>query len=226
MSKHAVPLYPIFLDIRGMPVLVVGGGAVAARKTADLLEAGARVTVVSPAFEDSFSEMKDRTAAAGDGASLALKKRKYQSGDLNGRRLVFAATDNVELNQSICNAAHELGALANSAAPPDAGIFTVPATVRRGAFCLAISTGGASAALSAHWRKRLEKIAGPEWGELVELLEKKRLEIKNRVDDPGLRRAILSALGKARWAAKLKTSGVAEVERQMDAAIAKLEAKR
>ncbi|MEI6234600.1 MAG: bifunctional precorrin-2 dehydrogenase/sirohydrochlorin ferrochelatase [Planctomycetota bacterium] len=218
-QSASAPLYPIFLDIRSMPVLVVGGGAVAARKVADLVESGARVVVVSPAFDPGILELEANVGA--HGGTLKLSKRLYRPGDLKGRKLVFAATDNVALNQSICKAAHALGSLANCAAPPEAGSFALPGMVRRGAFCLAVSTGGASAALSAHWRKRLDAIAGPEWGELVALLEKKRLEVKARVSDPALRRTVLSSLGRAHWAVKVKKLGVADVERRMDDVIDK-----
>jgi siroheme synthase-like protein len=222
MAHSAAPLYPIFLDIRGLPVLVVGGGAVAARKVADLVQSGASVVLVSPLIDAAIVALKEQRDATGLG-SLRILKRKYRPADLTGKRLVFAATDNVGLNREICDAAQAAGALANCAAPPEAGIFSVPANVRRGAFCLAVSTGGASAALAVHWRKRLEKIAGPEWGDLVELLDKKRLDAKARVADPAARRVLLSALGQAHWAAKIKKLGVAEVERRMDAAIAKVE---
>lgn len=225
MGDSAVPLYPIFLDIRKLPVLVVGGGAVAARKVADLVESGARVVVISPRVDAAILALKEQKGRGGAGemGSLRIVKRAYRPADLKGRRLVFAATDNVILNREICAAAQAAGAFSNCAAPPDAGLFSVPATVRRGSFCLAVSTGGASAALAAHWRKRLEKIAGPEWGELVELLDRKRLDVKTRVPDPEARRDVLSSLGAPRWAALIKKLGVAEVERRMDAVIAKVE---
>ena len=218
MPQPATPPYPIFLDIRGLPVLVVGGGAVAARKVADLVDCGAHVVVVAPHVDAALLAL-----GAANARSLRVFKRTFRKSDLKGRRLVFAATDNVALNRDICDAAQAAGALTNCAAPPDAGIFSVPAHVRRGAFCLAVSTGGASAALASHWRKRLEKMAGPEWGLLVELLDQKRSDAKARVSDPEARRALLSALGQPQWAVKIKKLGVAEVARLMDAAIAKVE---
>lgn len=225
MPRSAALLYPIFLDIRDWPVLVVGGGSVAARKVADLVESGASVRVVSPMMDASILALNAELSASNSkfAGRLRLMKRKYRGSDLNGMRLVFAATDNGALNQDVCNAAQALGALANCAAPPDAGNFTLPGMVRRGAFCLAVSTGGASAALSAHWRKRLEKIAGAEWGELVALLEKKRLDVKTRIGEPEARRTLLSSLGQAHWAAKVKKFGVDEVERRMNTAIDKCE---
>lgn len=205
--------YPAFLDLRGVPVVVVGGGKVAARKVADLLDAGARVNVVSPDFDPDISTLKSQ--------SLTLVQRFFRPSDLKGQRLVFAATNNPDLNATICATAEKKGVWSNCAAPPEAGSFAVPATVRQGQFCLAISTGGASPALTAHWRKRLEKIVGAEWGELAALLQAMRAEAKAQIADPEKRRALLSELGKPHWARKIKKYGINEVKRQMKAMIAK-----
>lgn len=226
MAQDAIPYYPILLDVACMPVLVVGAGSVALRKVGTLLECGAHVTVVSPHFDPILTKLhaKFRSRKSGKrrlGAMLELKRRKFRPSDVKGPWLVYAATDDPELNEWICNAAHGSSAWANCATPPEAGIFAVPATVRRGVFSIAISTGGASAALSAYWRKRLEKLVGDEWGELAALLLRKRDEVKARVNDPDARRTLLTRLGKGHWAAKIRKFGVAEVARRMNVLIAK-----
>ncbi len=224
MAQTVTPYYHILLDVLNMPVLIVGGGPVAVRKAEGLLECGACVTVVSPQFDPALTKLCAQLRSRKRGKrsmapTLQLKKRKYRASDVKGPWLVYAATDNSELNKRICDAAHASCTLANCAEPGDAGIFGVPATVRRGVFSIAISTGGASAALSAYWRKRLEKLIGDEWGELAALLLKKREEIKARVIDPAARRKLLTLLGQGHWAAKLKKFGVAEVKRRMDVLI-------
>ena len=84
---------PVSLNLDGQPVTVVGGGAVATRRVARLLECGAAVRVISP--EPSGEIL--RLAEAG---ALVLLRRRYRSGDLEGARLVMTATDDPEVNQS------------------------------------------------------------------------------------------------------------------------------
>jgi len=205
--------YPIFLDLQNVPVLVVGGGDVAARKVDDLIMSNAQVTIVSP----QISENLTKCLRAGSKKHPRAKhiKRAYKSSDLRGHRLVFAATDNEALNERICQEVRRRGLLANCAAPPEAGNFSVPGTVKRGLLCLAISTGGTSAALAAHLRKALDEIFGDEWSSLTALLAKKRNEVRARITDPEIRRMLLTALGHPSWAGHIKKKGVKFVERQM-----------
>src|SRR5207249_385915 len=122
-----------FLDLRGVRALVVGGGEVAFRKAATLLECGADVTAVAVEFRPEFAELAGK---------LKLLERRFADTDLNGARLIFAATDDAGLNSKIAAAAKKAGVFVNVAAPPEAGDMQVPATVRRGRFSLAVSTGG------------------------------------------------------------------------------------
>jgi len=212
LNSPPVPPYPIFLGLSGVPVLVVGGGAVAARKVGDLVASGAQVTLVAPEFDGKLLTLARRR-----GSTVKLIKRAFRMSDVKAQRLVIAATNDAGLNERISAAARKNGLLVNCAAPPEAGNFAVPAAVRRGNFCIAISTSGASAALAAHWRQRLEKIVGVEWGTLARLLVKMRDRAKSRIADPASRRALLRKLGKPHWAAKIKKLGAKEVERRMSA---------
>lgn len=200
------PLYGAFLSLRGVPVLVVGGGSVAARKVATLHSCGADVRVVAREFGSQFKAQNSK---------FKIIRRAFRFSDLKGCRLVFAATDDEKLNARICALAIKRGIWCNCAAPPEAGNFFVPAIVQRGDFAIAVSTGGASAALAAHWRKRLEKLCGEEWGELAALQAKMRELAKAKIKDAKYRRGILIKLGAAHWARKIKTLGMAAVETAM-----------
>lgn len=205
--------YPAQLALRGVPVLIVGGGEVAVRKAGSLLEAGAKVTVVSPHFHAGFRSFARVR-------SLKMLKRKYRPGDLKGQRLVFAATNVESLNSQIATAAKSRGQWVNVAAPPDAGDFIVPSHFRRGAVTVSISTGGASAALARAMRERLERALGEEWGLVAELLEARRKSVHKRVRDASLRRSLLLKLGSRKMVALAKKSGRAAVAREMDRLIA------
>ena len=139
--------YPIFLDLRGRRVLVVGAGKIALRKTRGLVDAGARVTVVAPHSEPAFESLPVR-----------LVRRKYRASDLNGSALVFAATDDREVNRRIGVAATRRGILANIADAAEECDFILPARVQHGPVEIAIATGGRSPRLSAELRRKLESI--------------------------------------------------------------------
>ena len=206
-----IPAYGAFLNLHGQPVLIVGGGTVAARKAATLLASGARVTLVAPHFDATLLKLKKLRA----NGSLQLLQRPFRVSDLKHQRLVFAATDDPKLNARICRAAEQKNIWSNCAAPPEAGSFSVPATVTRGRFALAVSTQGASPALAAHWRKRLEKLVGPEWGELATLQISLRKLAHERIKNPAKRRKLLLKIGHPKWAAKIKRLGVTAVKREM-----------
>ena len=139
--------YPIFLDLKDRPVLVVGAGKVALRRTKALVEAGARITVVAPEWEPEFEDMPVR-----------IVPRRFRASDLAGCALVFAATDDRLTNHRIGVAAKGKGMLANIADSAEECGFLVPARVQRGSIQIAVSTGGESPRLSAELRKKLEDI--------------------------------------------------------------------
>jgi siroheme synthase-like protein len=139
--------YPIFLDLRDLPVLVVGAGKVALRKTRGLVDAGARVTVVAPEREPEFASLPVR-----------IVPRRFRVADMAGARLVFAATDDRRTNRRIGMAAWDQGIFANIADSPEECGFIVPARIGRGDLQIAISTGGVNPRLAAELRRRLERV--------------------------------------------------------------------
>jgi precorrin-2 dehydrogenase/sirohydrochlorin ferrochelatase len=136
-------MYPVMLSGAGFEALVVGGGAVAERKTRALLEGGVSVTVVAP-------EMSPGLRQAADGnARLVLLKREYESSDLDRATIVIAATDDATLNRSIGDAAGRRAILVNVADDPDAGNFVTPSVHRSGDLTIAVSSGRTPAAAAA-----------------------------------------------------------------------------
>jgi precorrin-2 dehydrogenase / sirohydrochlorin ferrochelatase len=163
--------YPIMLDIAARTCVVVGGGAVAARKVAALLDAGAVVTVISPALVPPLAEL---LAAE----RIHAIQTPYASGMLDDAQplLVFAATDDAAVNAQVAADAAAVGALVNRADAPHESSFASMATLRRGAVTIGISTGGASPALAAHLRGVLEGLIGDEYATLAAWLGEARLE--------------------------------------------------
>ena len=155
--------YPVNLDISGRLCLVVGGGRVAARKISALLLSRAVVRVVSP---DSCGKVR-RLAEEG---RVELIERAFQDDDLTGVFLVFAATNMPAVQHRIAEQARLRDVLLNSAENPGLSSFLVPARIRRGDLLLAVSTGGASPALSALLKRKLALQFGPEYALLVQLM--------------------------------------------------------
>ena len=149
--------YPAFLDLRGKRCLVVGGGHVARRKVAGLLYAGAVVTVVAPTCVPMPSRVH-------------VEQRTFVPQDMDGMMLVIAATDDPSVNAAVAGEASVRGIFINVVDDPAICSMILPAVVRRGAFCLAISTGGASPVLARRLRETLETQYGEEYGLLIDLL--------------------------------------------------------
>jgi len=197
---------PIFLNVHGWPCLVVGGGETAERKVRALVAAKAEVTVVSP----------DLTAGLGclvkDGRIRYLP-RGYRAGDVRGCRLVYAATDDRQLQRQIAGEAGRLGVLVNSADAPELCSFIAPAVVDRGDLKIAISTSGASPAFAKRIRCELESRFGPEYAVLIELLRAARSYLRSTEVDGAKRAVRLSALASANLAECIGIGDLASVER-------------
>jgi uroporphyrin-III C-methyltransferase / precorrin-2 dehydrogenase / sirohydrochlorin ferrochelatase len=167
--------HPIFLDLDGQPVVVIGGGTVAERKIETLLDSGARVTVVSP-------EVTARIATRSEEGRVTLRPRRYQAGDLRGFRLAYAATSDPDVNLAVRREALDSAIWLNAIDQPDLCDFITPAIVRRGDLTIAVSTNGRCPALARRLREDLERQYGPEYAEKVEHLARIRDRDKAETD--------------------------------------------
>lgn len=178
--------YPIFLNVKDRPCLVVGGGRVGARKTATLVSAGAWVTVVSPEFGDQLAAMP----------GIQREHRFFHPKDLDGVFLVFAATSDTAVNQWILTEAQKARILCNSADAPDQGDFILPAVMNRGDLICAVSTSGASPALARKIRMDLDQAYGPEYAAFLELMGAVREKLLASGHDPDDHQQIFRAMMK------------------------------
>jgi precorrin-2 dehydrogenase / sirohydrochlorin ferrochelatase len=180
--------YPITLvGLEEARCLVVGGGRIAARKVAALRRAGARPVVISPEVVETLQ----RQAEAGE---IEVIQRGYQDGDLAGARLVIAATDDPATNEAVWQEAQARGILVNVVDDPPHCNFYVPATVRRGALTLSISTGGTSPALARRIRQDLERQYDAVYEQYLALLGRLRPLIQETVSDAARRKALWEEL--------------------------------
>ena len=183
--------YPLYLNIENKLCVVVGGGTVAERKVNALLEAKARVRVVSPDFTPFLDELRSHNLIEGISAC-------YSPEVLEQASLIFAATDNPVVNAQVIANAAQRGIFANSADAPNTADFITPASIRRGDLLLTVATGGNNPVLSARIVSELEIQFGEEYAAFVELLGQKRDYLKEAVANPAERKAALVALVDAR----------------------------
>lgn len=151
-------MYPVMLDVAGRPCLVVGGGGVALRKTQGLVEEGARVTVVAPTVVAPLRQMAEADR-------VVLEERVYRPGEASEYVLVFAATDDREVNSRVFADASDAGVWVNVADDPEICTFHLPARVRRGPLQIAIASGGEAPFAVRRLRRLLEGRFGDEWAE-------------------------------------------------------------
>ncbi len=162
--------YPVFLNLKGRRVLVVGAGVVARQKLPQLLSSQARVHVVSP------QALPDIRRLARDG-KIQWSPRPYKKADTQGVSLVIGATDDPALQKKIVKEAHARGLWVNVVDVPPLCDFIAPAIVNRGDIQIAISTGGAAPALAKYLRRKLEPLIGPEYEEFARIVKTLRPDI-------------------------------------------------
>ena len=174
-STSTQPTYPLVLtNLHAVGCVVVGGGTVAERKVSDLLDGGARPLVVSPTLTAALERWRDE-------GRIAHNARLFVERDVEGALLVFAATNDAQVNAAVAAAAHKQGCLVNIADDPAAGNFHTVASVRRGDLLLTISTGGSGPALAAHIRRELEARYGIAYAQLTALFRTLRTGAAQRL---------------------------------------------
>jgi siroheme synthase-like protein len=157
----------------GRHCLVIGGGAVAERKIAALLEAGATVTVIGPDISETIARWSKQNA-------VNFIARRYRPGDLAGYEIVFVATDDKEVNGAAYLEGRQRGVWVNAADDPAHCDFILPSVLRRGDLAVAVSSGGNSPALARTIREELEFYFTGEYELLTKLAADVREELKRR----------------------------------------------
>ena len=197
--------FPLFLDIAGKPVLLVGGGAIAARKFALLKDAGAKVTVVAP-------ELGDELSAALERAEFTHVPRPFAAQDLDGKWLAVAATNDRAVNARVSEVAGGARIPCNVVDDRELSSFIMPAIIDRSPVQIAVSTGGTSPVLARLIRERLETLLDGSLGTLAAFADRWRGPIKQKFADIGARRRFLSWMLTGPVAASLRADRTAQAE--------------
>ncbi len=180
-------LFPICLNLQDKTCLVVGGGRVAERKIASLIEYGARVKVVSNAVTLRIEQWQQEEL-------VQVSLRDFEAEDLEGVWLVFIATDNRRVNGEISQLCQRMSVPANVVDNPAECDFLVPSVLQRGSLQVAVSTEGKSPAYAAQLRRELEAIITPAHGEWVDLLGEVKIYLQSQVPDISIRKKIIESI--------------------------------
>lgn len=181
---------PLLVEGAGLRALVVGGGAVAARKARALAESGASVRVVARAMGGEIAALAEREAG------LTLETRDYRAGDVGDAELVVAATDDGATNAAVAAEARSLHRLVNVAGDPREGSFVTMAQHRAGALVIGVSAGGVPAA-AARVRDEIAGRLDARYAEALELLAARRRELLDAGRGAEWRRLSAELLGES-----------------------------
>jgi len=174
--------FPAFLDLSGKRCLLVGGGAVAARKARLLLAAGAELTVVAPAIG------ADIAALGRSGQRLVIHEREFERTDIHGHWLVVCATNDADAQRAAASAAAGARVFCNVVDDPGASSYITPAIVDRGAVVVAVSSGGSAPVLARRIRAQIEALLPATLSRLAALAGRWRQRVASRIADAGARR--------------------------------------
>jgi uroporphyrin-III C-methyltransferase/precorrin-2 dehydrogenase/sirohydrochlorin ferrochelatase len=175
--------FPIFLALRDSSALMVGAGAVALRKTRQLLEGGCRVTVVAPRCDSEFEPL----ISAG---KISWRTARFEPEMVIGHRLVIAATNDAELNRLVAASANRFGVLVNVVDDPSLCGFIMPAVVDRSPLVIALSTGGRAPILARQVKASLEALLPGALGRLADFMGGWRAKVRRQVCRPEHRRRL------------------------------------
>jgi len=172
---------PIFLNVKGTPALVVGGGFLAARKADLLLRAGCKLTVLAPKLGDELVRLAEDHA-------FEHKSGELEAEDLAGCLVVFGCSHDHEANQKLRRLARDAGILVNVTDEPESCDFIMPAVVDRSPLLVAVASGGASPILTRMLKARFETEIPAAYGRLAEFAGGYRERLKQLVPNMTRRR--------------------------------------
>ncbi|WP_143100970.1 bifunctional precorrin-2 dehydrogenase/sirohydrochlorin ferrochelatase [Paenibacillus sp. 1_12] len=194
--------YPLLVNLKDKCCVIVGGGHVAERKAGSLIEAGASVTVISPVCSSQIEQWMQQGA-------LSILRGFYSKGmrQIDQSLLVFAATDNPEINEAVRLEAESLGKLVTVADNTSGSSFIVPAVVRRGKLLISVSTGGASPTIARKIKQELEQTYGFEYEAYLDIVQELRLFIQSEVNDTTVRQQMFRMMLDWELMSLIRTSG-------------------
>ena len=209
-----MPLLPVSLNLKGRCCVVIGGGRVAVRKIATLLEAGAKVRLIAPQIEPRLKQLAQASR-------IEWKPRQWKKCDLDRAWLVIAATGDREVNRKIKTEASRKKIWVNAVDDPENCTVIFPAHFSRGGIQIAVSTSGQSPALARKIKEELESEWSLNAGKALEVIAQFRRQVKTKLADPEQRFRFWDQALQPKVLKLIRQGKTAEVKRALQAALAK-----
>ncbi|MBS1808880.1 MAG: bifunctional precorrin-2 dehydrogenase/sirohydrochlorin ferrochelatase [Acidobacteria bacterium] len=163
--------YPICLDLKGRPVLVVGGGVIAEGKILQLVEAAAQVHVVSLSITENLTQLVRSSV-------ITFRQGEFKDDDLTDKVLVICATNQPAVNEFVAHAAANRRMLCNVVDQPALCNFITPSLVMRGDLQISISSSGKSPTVAQRVKREISELIGPEYEILLEIAAELRAQVR------------------------------------------------
>lgn len=211
----ALVYYPVMLNLENKNCVVVGGGKVATRKIASLMQAKANITVVSPEFTKEILQWNEANL-------LSIKKKPFDTDDVKDAFLVVAATNSSQINLQVFDALNP-NQLINIVDHPELCNFIVPTTIHRGKLTIAISTSGSSPLLAKKIKLDLEEILDDSYEQYLNFLDEARKEIKMKIIDIRRRRELFEHLLDPIYLEYIRAGNIAKCKTHLREVIRKVE---
>ncbi|OEC43174.1 uroporphyrinogen-III C-methyltransferase [Pseudomonas sp. 1D4] len=199
---------PLFHNLQGRHVLVVGGGEIALRKARLLADAGACLRVVAPEIDSQLVALVEQSHGL-------VHRRGYASGDLEGAVLAIAATDDEPLNAQISRDAQARGVPVNVVDAPALCSVIFPAIVDRSPLIVAVSSAGDAPVLARLIRAKIETWIPSAYGQLAGLAKRFRQQVKKLFPDVQQRRVFWEDVFQGPIAERVLSGQPAEAERML-----------
>jgi precorrin-2 dehydrogenase len=175
--------YPVYIQLKEQPCVVIGGGKIAEGKVEGLLAVEAKVTLISPDLTPHLQDLVKQNR-------ITYLSRTYQPGDLTGAFIVICATDQAEINHQVWQEASANNQLVNVVDDTPRCNFIAPSILRKGDLTIAISTSGKAPAMAVRLKERLQRELGPEYERFLELAGKLREPLAHHIPDFETRKAL------------------------------------
>lgn len=175
--------YPVYIQLRDQPCVVIGGGKIAEGKVDGLLAVESKVTVISPVLTPHLRDLVETE-------QISYLARSYRPGDLTGAFLVICATDQAEINHQVWQEAIANRQLVNVVDDTPRCNFIAPSILRKGDLSIAISTSGKAPALAVRLKERFQRELGPEYERFLELAGELREPLARHIPDFDKRKAL------------------------------------
>lgn len=175
--------YPVYIQLRDQPCVVIGGGKIAEGKVDGLLAVESKVTVISSVLTPHLRDLVETE-------QISYLARSYRPGDLTGAFLVICATDQAEINHQVWQEAIANRQLVNVVDDTPRCNFIAPSLLRKGDLSIAISTSGKAPALAVRLKERFQRELGPEYERFLELAGELREPLARHIPDFDKRKAL------------------------------------